>query len=544
MKGKEASHKKERRFWQGRGPMPAVAVALLASMNAAPVGAFGIETGNSDIRMRWDNTIKYSAGWRLESRSDALTNDINQDDGNRNFDPGLISNRLDLLSEFDFSYKNRYGFRLSAAGWYDDVYQQDNDNNSPSTINQTSRPADQFVKGTKDVHAGRTEWLDAFVYANWDLGNIRLGRHSILYGETLFFGANGIAAAQSPTDVVKLLSVPSSQFKEIIQPVNQVSGEVQLTDRMSLGAYYQFEFRKNRIPGVGSYFSGADVLGPGTERFLFAPGIGVPRISDMDAKDSGQGGVQIRWRPEGMDTEFGFYAARYHDKNFQVYLRPVAGDLQMVYAEGIRTFGVSFSTEVSGFNVAGEFSVRRNTPLVSGPVVDLSADGSADNNHNAKYAIGNSAHANLSGIFFLDRTDFWDNASILAEVAWNRRTGITKNKEELDPNTSRDAWATRMVFEPQWFQVAPGLDLSAPIGLGYNLKGNSSVVQLFNGGVEYGGDLSIGVKGTYQQTWRGGVTYTHYLGSPGNALGSDANLTFKQNYADRDFIAITVQRTF
>ena len=509
-----------------------------------PAAAFDIDTGNPDVKMRWDNTVKYSGAWRLEDRSRLLTSDINQDDGNRNFGRGMISNRVDLLSEFDMSYKGNMGVRVSGAGWYDSIYQRDNDNNSPATANQLSRPAGEFVDATRDLHGGRAEWLDAFVYATGERANMRLGRHSILYGETLFFGANGIAAAQSPTDVVKLLSVPNSQFKEIVLPVNQVSGQLQLTDTVSIGAYYQFEFRKNRIPGVGSYFSGADVLGPGTERFLFAPGIGVPRIEDGDASDSGQGGVQLRWRPEGKDIEFGFYAVRYHDKNFQVYLRPVAGDLQMVYPEGVRAYGVSFSTEIADFNLAGEFSVRRNTPLVSGPVVDLSPTGVADNDRNALYAIGNSAHANLSGIFFLNRSKFWDNASLVAELAWNRRTSITKNAAELDPNTSRDAWGLRFVFEPQWFQVAAGLDLSVPIGVGYNPKGNSSVVQLFNGGVEHGGDVSIGVKGVYQQVWRGGINYTHYVGQAGNALGTDANLTFKQNYADRDFISVSLQRTF
>lgn len=527
-----------------RKALPLAIAAMAGLGGAAPAMAFEIESGNPDVKMRWDNTVKYSNAWRLEDRSRTLTSDINQDDGNRNFGRGLISNRIDLLSEFDFSYKGSYGLRLSGAGWYDTVYQRSNDNNSPATINQLSRPSDEFVDATRDLHGGRAEWLDAFVYANGERGNVRLGRHSILYGETLFFGANGIAAAQSPTDIVKLLSVPNSQFKEIILPVNQVSGQIQLTDTVSLGAYYQFEFRKNRIPGVGSYFSGADVLGSGTERFLFAPGVGVPRVEDGNAPDSGQGGVQLRWRPEGTDIEFGFYAVRYHDKNFQVYLRPVAGELQMVYPEDVRAYGVSFSTEIADFNLAGEFSVRRNTPLVSGPVVDMSPTGVADNDSNALYAIGNSAHANLSAIFFLNRSKFWDNASLVGEIAWNRRTSITKNAAELDPNTSRDAWGLRFVFEPQWFQAAPGLDLSMPIGLGYNPKGNSSVVQLFNGGVEHGGDLSIGVKGVYQQVWRGGINYTHYIGRAGNALGTDANLTFRQNYADRDFISVSLQRTF
>ncbi len=50
--------------------------------------------------------------------------------------------------------------------------------------------------------------------------------------------------------VVKLQSVPGSQFKEILMPTKQVSGNWQLTDTVSVGAYYQFEWNKTRLPAA------------------------------------------------------------------------------------------------------------------------------------------------------------------------------------------------------------------------------------------------------------------------------------------------------
>jgi len=44
--------------------------------------------------------------------------DPNADDGDRNFAPGIISNRFDLYSQLDFS-KGRFGFDASARAWYD-----------------------------------------------------------------------------------------------------------------------------------------------------------------------------------------------------------------------------------------------------------------------------------------------------------------------------------------------------------------------------------------------------------------------------------------
>lgn len=85
-----------------------VLVAIAGGLPFASTGAV-LDTGNSDVRISWDNTFKYSAGWRVEDPSrrvagDPLTGQINTDDGDLNFDRGLISSRVDLLSEFDFSY--------------------------------------------------------------------------------------------------------------------------------------------------------------------------------------------------------------------------------------------------------------------------------------------------------------------------------------------------------------------------------------------------------------------------------------------------------
>lgn len=542
-----------------------VAIATVSSVVLCnPAVAFEIDSGNPDLKMRWDNTFKYNAGIRLQNRSSALVeddipsnvNNINLDDGDRNFDRGLISNRVDVLSEFDLTFKRNYGFRVSGAAWYDSVYNKRNDHDSPGRANQTSEGYNEFTESTRKLHGRKAEFLDAFVFGNFDGGNFRLGRHSLLYGETLFFGGNGIAYGQSPTDVIKLLTVPGSQFKEIILPVNQVSGQYQLSDNLSLGAYYQFEWRKTRIPAVGSYLSSIDVFDDGAENFLFAPGVVAPRVADKKPGDSGQYGAQLRFKPTNIDVEIGLYATRYNDKLFQVYLRPVglpapfgAGapfplNYQLLYPEDIKSYGISFSSVISDINVAAEFSVRRNTPLVSGPQVDASIDGSAGIGGQALYAVGNSAHANFSAVAFANKNLLWDQATFLGEIGWNRRTSVTKNPGAVDPNTTRDAWGLRFVFEPQYFQVAPSLDISVPIGVGYNPKGNSSVVTQFNGGVDNGGDFSIGIKGTYEQTWKFGINYINFFGSKGGALGNDAHLTFKQTLADRDFVTLTVQRTF
>lgn len=282
-----------------------VAIALSgASLNAA---AFQVDTGESGVKVTWDNTVKYSTAWRMKNPDPALTRNPNMDDGDRNFKKGLISNRLDLLSELDIAYKN-VGARVSGAAWYDSEYLRSNDNPGfpgGAFPNQLSVGSNQFTQATRDIHGKNAEFLDAFVYGKFDLGEqratVRLGQHALQWGESVFFGGNAIAGGMAPVDVVKLLSVPNTQFKEAIRPVPQISGQIQLTPNVSFGAYYQFNWEPNRLPAVGSYFSFVDTAADGGEQLLLAgPGspfaANAPRVGDQLAGNSGQGGIQMRFR--------------------------------------------------------------------------------------------------------------------------------------------------------------------------------------------------------------------------------------------------------
>ncbi|UCV20990.1 DUF1302 domain-containing protein [Ferribacterium limneticum] len=537
--------------------------SALASISVVPtVYAFEINTGESDFKARWDTTAKYSTMLRLKDPDSRLTspavnpNNANQNDGDNNFKKGIVSNRADIFTELDVTYQN-FGARVSAAAWYDTVYNKSNDSNDALTNNSSSVSYNNFTSNTQDLQGRKAELLDAFVFGKFELGgdknaSIRAGRHSVLWGETLFFGANGIAGGQAPMDYIKLLSVPSSQFKELIRPVGQVSGQFQLNSNVSFGAYYQYKWAGNRIPAVGSYLSNEDLFVTGGENFIFPWGKEA-HLQDHMPSDDGQFGFQIRFRPEGYDAEYGLYAIRYHDKNPNVYINigsnPVLGGAvapvgySLAYAEGIRAFGASFSTTLGDANIGGEASIRHNTPLVNpgSPNPFLTHD----NSSNPGYPVGKSAHLNLSAIYLLPPSSLWQGGDLLAEVAWNRRLSVDSDPHgTLDPNSTRDAWGFRMLFQPSYYQVFAGLDLKVPIGLGYNPKGRSSVVPQFNGGVDKGGDFSIGLVGDYQKQWTLRLNYTHFLGDIGGAFDTNAHLSFQQSLKDRDFLSFSVQTTW
>jgi len=271
------------------------AAALLALAPAAH--AFEIETPDQDLKVRLDLTPKFSLGYRLKEPSAALSRldvavdpgTVNEDDGNNNFRKGLISRRFDLLAELDVAAPN-YGGRISGTAWHDGAYLGRSDyqgsalyaaGNPLGPVVSTSnngfgQDASEFLPATRRQHGRGSELLDAFVYLKGEVGgmkaNLRLGKHTLQWGESLFFGQNGIANAQGPVDIARIVSVPGWQFKEVLLPVEQVSGTLRLAEGLQLGAYYQFKWRKSKLPGVGSYFSNQDYIGAG--RVNFGPVVG------------------------------------------------------------------------------------------------------------------------------------------------------------------------------------------------------------------------------------------------------------------------------
>jgi len=568
--------------------MAAALVGGFSVLCAAGAGHAAEIYRNADTAIRWDNTLKYSAAFRVNNPDPALIADVNSDDGDRSFRAGVISNRFDLLSELGLR-SGGFGIEASAAAWYDTVYNQHTDNTSTSTFNSVSVPYDDFTKAVRTLHGHDAELLNAYVYDTFTVRDmpvtVRAGRSNLLWGESLFFAANGIAAGQAPVDEIKATSVPGSEAKEVYMPVAQASISLQPRPGLAIEAYYQFEWRKNRIPGAGSYFSAADFLDAGGEWIIVGPNQFFSRGRDQSAPDTGQFGVSMRFTTDGGD--YGLYALRFHAKDPQVYLRlgpyngvrssgaatsdttsprpglarqslygyspgivvggagstfppgfyglygnsatGQVGAYNLVYPRGIELYGASFSGYVGDATIAGEISGRRNMPLASKPLIVL-PNVMADADHNPLYAVGDSLHAQISSVVVLPQSRWWQGATFAAELAANERLSISRNPAAFDTSRSRGALSMRVAFAPQYFAVLPGLDLTLPIGFGYGLAGRSSVDQSQNADT---GDVEIGLNATYRTVWRGQIGFTHFIGSPA-----------RQPFADRDFISISVQRTF
>lgn len=520
--------------------------AALAAFCAHPAQAFIIDVSDPDLKLRWDNTLQYSTGVRLKDPSGRLIDQggaaLNQDDGDRAFKKGgLISSRLDLLSEAEVAYGD-FGARLSGAAWYDAIYQHHNDNGSPATSNQSSAPYNEFTPAARRLHGRKAEFLDAFVHGQHDLGghllSWRAGKHTLQWGETMFLGANGVAGLMAPVDAIKAASVPNTQFKDLMMPVGQVSGQWQLAANLALGAYYQYEWKPMRLPAGGTYFASLDATPGGADRLFL--GSTVPYGGEVKAKSSGQGGLQVRWRPRDLGVDLGFYALRQHDRAPQLTIGMGPTGPQrflFTYAEGIRVYGASANTNVGDYNVAGELSVRLNNALVSQASILVPGLGLVTGP-----ARGDSWHLNLNTTFQPLPNAFAAESSLMAEVAFNRTYRVTAFASNLDPNVSRDGMTLRGSFTPTYRQVWVGWDVDVPLSLGFTPRGRGSA----GGGLgpDHGGDMTLGIKASWRDLWHLALSLTHYYGPENTTLNPMNTLTFGQSLKDRDFVAFSVRRAF
>jgi hypothetical protein len=305
--------------------------SLLAMAGTAR--AFEIDTGNPDLAIRWDNTVRYNFGARAQSQDPAILGNPNYDDGDRNFGNGsIVTNRLDLLSEFDFAYKRKYGFRASAAGWYDNAYGSlDNRNDASANTLVDGLPlAGALSPYTKRYAKGPSaELLDAFAFANVDVGDvpvsIKAGQHTVYWGDSLLLGGavHGVSYGQNPLDVWKGFATPGAEAKELFRPRGGITLQAQPLEDLSVAAQWFYNWQADRIPESGSYLTIQDPLNYGGDSFIFGPNPlaaaipGSPKYLRLwrgqditpptNSASLGDWGISARWSPRWLDGTLGFY---------------------------------------------------------------------------------------------------------------------------------------------------------------------------------------------------------------------------------------------
>lgn len=501
-----------------------LAVAGMWGNNAV---AFQFETENPDLEVRWDNQVRYNIGRRMEDRDQVIGDTWTSQAGEYKFDKGdIVTNRLDLMSEFDFVYQKNYGFRVSAAGWYDAAYDDKVEGNPAYQAAGlgTAYPNNQLTDKVKKYYYRGGELLDAFVFGRVNLGesplDVRLGRHNIYWGESLFSAIHGVSYSQGAVNFSKALATPGSEAKELFLPRNQVSALLRLNDKISFAAQYGLEWKPYRLPEGGTYLGSTDFLFSGGTRV--SPITNAQFIGDIDSgpnakpKDRGDMGINAK-----AQTDFGTWGLYYREFDDKVpqFLRTTTAPTQFysAYAKDVKLWGVSLSKAVAGGVAIGSEIVHRQGTVLN------TVFGSTD------LAKGDTWHGLVNAIAIIGKTPVFDLASVSTELTYSRLDKITANPgnfKGVDNNcasgvaaapvgtwrdgcSTKDAWGFAISMAPTWFQVFPAVDISLPMAYNRGLKGNSPVPF---GGNQDAGSWSIGLSADYQARYKFDLTYTDYYG--------------------------------
>jgi hypothetical protein len=578
-----------------------LALALLA----ASANAFEIDVGNPDLVVRWDNTIRGNYASRVESRDAKIGNAAISgarvaDEGDYLFDKGeAVAKRLDLLSELDVVFQKRYGFRVSGAAWKDWAYGDSGKSNPNAPVGLPSYNNNQFTPLIKRLYGQGGELLDAFVFGGADLGdvpvNAKLGRHTIYWGESVYLGGHmhSVSYAQSPLDLQKGFATPGTEVKELFRPLNQLSAQAQVSDTLSVSGQYLLEWESARYPEGGTYLGPVDFAFNGPNGFFVTDlpkvaalgpfagqRVGYTRGTAAEPKQRGEWGLSARWSPEWLDGTMGFYFRDFADKLPQALATkvalspaipgvgrvPLAGtsEYNMIYADHVKLLGMSVTKNIGSVSASAEISHRHNTPLNSQILGNASAAGFPQPGDTAGPR-GDTFHGLFNVLGTISKTPLFDAATYGAELQWMHLRKVTSGASLFNavgyapcnlPTTTtatRGKWdgcatssyvGTSLNFNPTWFQVLPGVDLSAPMSYAVGLSGNAATVFGGNQGL---GNYTLGVSADWQQKYRFDLKYVDFIGryrtnAAGNAV--DTINGFTTYLVDRGFVSLTFKTTF
>lgn len=304
--------------------------------------------------------------------------DINGDNGRENFEKGdQISQVIKGLTEVQLKGKNQ-GAVVSGKYWYDHAYETGKGDFKP--FDDSDWPRLAKFKGA--------ELWDAYIWKDFKFDNaktlkIKAGKQALNWGKSQFFqnGINSVNAINYAD-----FNRPGGTLKDAVIPVEALSFEAGLNDKLKVEGYYQFKFRPSVVDGCGTFFQISDVFpescgplligGPGltTDQAINGPlKFTIAKRPSEYAKNSGQYGLAIKKTlPKLNNAELGAYVANYHSSVQTFDGVAVTGlgpqnyhtaRIISVYPEDVKLYGLSLAGKVGKTAYFSELTYKPNMPL-------------------------------------------------------------------------------------------------------------------------------------------------------------------------------------
>jgi hypothetical protein len=368
------------------------ALACLGLFALAPV-AHAVSFDNGTVSGNFDSSISTGFGLRTKNASPDLVLQGNNggpagqasafsgvgDQGDLNYKKGdfftqYIKGNHELLLKLpgQFSFMARANWVRDVAATRTTGYESVAASSPGFPFNGDSYRGGLTGDARKDLRF-KARLLDFWASKTLDIGEqqarVRVGQQVINWGESLF-GSGGINAT-NPVDVLRL-SQPGTQIKEGILPTPAISVAGGLGHGLNYEAYVQTAWRKNYFAPTGSYWSTTNGLGRGQEAYGNV---------ETGARNTGQWGLALKYRPKGTSLDLGAYAMNYHDKAPQLQLTtaevapgvvaPIESRFR--YLEDRKLLGLSASFPVGDWAVGTELSYRPREAVFLNPATSFCA---------------------------------------------------------------------------------------------------------------------------------------------------------------------------
>lgn len=258
----------------------ALAIPLaMACLFAIPCRSADFHVGGVDGLL--DLTAAYGLGVRVDDADEELVaianggqrSSANGDDGTLNYNQGVYSNALRFNADLTLAWR-QFGAYIRGFAFYD--YENRRDDRARTPLSDDG----------KDVVGKDADLLDHYISMRHTVGGMpvlfRLGDQVVNWGESNFV-RDGVDII-NPLDL-SALNEPATPARDVLTPQGMLWGAVSLTSSVAIEAYYQYEWKRVRLPPVGSYFSTSDLSGgDGLNFAMLGAGVYSDLGTDLDAE--------------------------------------------------------------------------------------------------------------------------------------------------------------------------------------------------------------------------------------------------------------------
>jgi Protein of unknown function (DUF1302) len=384
----------------------ALVTAGLLSVPLTSHALIEFTTEDGSIKTDIVSTIGIGFGYRLKAMDPALNgepgspNEVQWGDGyygDRNYGQHqLFSAQIKGTHEVLTDYSSGFKSMVRATYMYDPAAEK-----NISYVDFTDAARNQIARDFRLLDA----WISKDFEINGNKARWRFGNQVQNWGESLY-AVGGISQTNS-LDYQKL-AIPGTLLKEAVIPAPMFSFGSSFGNGFTFDSYYQFRWNRNVVPPVGSYFSYNNLFGqgaqyydnpqsvfagPGADAYLARVLYGGGRVSQaqllsafkslgqitldpaygyvnsylgtvQSPKNSGQYGLSLHYRPEGLSLDLGAYVMNYHDKAPVLNFITTPGSsitqnsFQYAFLEDRKMYGLSANFPVGAVAVGWELSYR------------------------------------------------------------------------------------------------------------------------------------------------------------------------------------------